>query len=399
MGYYNQPKGCQWTVDLNAFEKLLRSLPVEVAIEALDLLETLTRNVIQHPTEDKFRRVRTTNEKLAPLFGTPGIFDVMAEMGWQKEGDFVVLPKEAKLDFPTHVVKILEAKSYFGKQRESKKKSERLQQNPNKAGLLQQLEIDRRERAAAQACKEPRTAPAAPAAGYPAAASAPPPTAPTPARAEQAVHMAPAPVAPTAAAEVASTPMPSKDPELKDKMWQIETMGFPSSHAQAALLAYDGSVERSIEALCDGWTPPAVPANVDEFIGNETKAPSPVQAPQAKAAAVPKSASAFERREDKEQKRKEADMSLQELRAMQKEKFKDFKQDPNAGQSDAYKRPASTANGSQEAGWFDWLWGGSSSTDDSNGRGPGGGGQRPRPTGARIKTVSDLPKPVRPAGG
>lgn len=394
MGYYNQPKGCQWTIDLNAFEKLLRGLPLELAIEALDLLETLTRNVIQHPTEEKFRRVRATNEKLAPLFGTPGIYDVMAEMGWQKEGDFVVLPKEAKLDFPTHVVKILEAKSHFGKQREAAKRSERLQQNPNKAGLLQQLEIDRRERAAAQACKEPRTTDAkaaAPAAGYPVVASAPPPVAPTPAVAEQALRTTPAPAPEAPPAPATAT--------AEDKIAQIEAMGFQRTHAEAALLAYDGNVERSIEALCDGWTPPvapAAPASVDEFMGNETKAPSPAQAPQAKPA-VPKSAGTFERREDGEQKRKEANMSLQELRALQKEKFKEFKEDPNAGKSDAYKRPASTANGAQEAGWFDWMWGGSSSNDDS--RGPGGGGQRPRPTGARVKTVSDLPKPVRPAGG
>lgn len=406
MGYYNQPAQITIT-ELTDFEKLLRTLPVDRAIEALDMLETLSRNVIQHPSEDKYRRVRSTNEKLSVLFGTPGIFDVMADMGWCKEGEFMVLPKEARLDFPKHIVPILEAKSYFGKQRESAKKSGRMQQDPNKAGLLQQLEIDRRERAAGQLAKAaPAAAPAA--AGYPAAAKAPPAVAP-----------------PVATSVVAQTTAPEQTPNttvpgLKDKIAQIGEMGFSSTDAEAALLAHDGDVERSIEALCNGWTAPtaapttpapvavakAVPvAGAVAASGAAvatavvaTEAANRPQAAQAKAATA-KSAGAFERREDKEQKRKEADMSLQDLRALQKEKFKEFKDDPNAGKGAAYQRPASTTNGSQEAGWFDWMWGGSSSNSSGNGGGGGGGRPRQPPPGPRMKTISDLPKPCRPAGG
>ena len=54
-------------------EKLLRALPAEGALRGLEVLETLVRNVVRAPEEEKFRRLRTSNEKLAPLLNLPGV--------------------------------------------------------------------------------------------------------------------------------------------------------------------------------------------------------------------------------------------------------------------------------------------------------------------------------------
>ncbi|CAE7678780.1 unnamed protein product, partial [Symbiodinium pilosum] len=143
--YYNLPP-TKFANEYNEFEKLLRALPVDGAIKALDMLETITRNTAQNPQEEKYRRVRTTNDKLSVLFSLPGIIPVMQSMGWEQDGEFMQLPKSVKLDFPNHVVKILEAKSHFGKLQESEKRAAKLAQDPNKAELLKQLELDRRER-------------------------------------------------------------------------------------------------------------------------------------------------------------------------------------------------------------------------------------------------------------
>lgn len=91
---------------------------------------------------------------------------------------------------------------------------------------------------------------------------------------------------------------------------------------------------------------------------------------------------------------------MMDLKALQKEKYKEFKADPNAANSEAYKQPASVAGQEkkgEEKGWFDG-WFGSSSSSDTKPR--GGGGYGPRPGGGgNIKTVSDLPKPPPRAGG
>merc|ERR1719327_354003 len=176
MGYYNLPP-TQYAAELNDFEKMLRTLPLDGADVALELLEKFTRNVLQNPAEPKFRRLRTTNDKLAPLFGLPGALDIMFEMGWYQEAEFVILPEGVNLDFQAHVVKIIEAKQYYSKQREDAKRSAKIASDPKKGDLLKQLEIDRRERSAAagQPIATSAPAPKAAAKAAPTAVSAPAP--------------------------------------------------------------------------------------------------------------------------------------------------------------------------------------------------------------------------------
>lgn len=356
MGYYNLPPS-KLPTDLNPLEKQLRSLNVEGSIEALDLLEVLCRNVIQNPGEDKYRRVRTTNEKLKPLFGLEGILDVMQEMGWQVEGEFVVLPKDKSLDFQKTIVKILEAKSHFGKQRENAKKTAKMSSDPNKAGLLKQLEIDRRERAAA----------AAQGTNQPQVASQPE----TVQKQEQ--------------------PAMTEDEEIQAalKMSLQEDRRQDVNPQDATTMSEEEQVKAALKASMHDAKPKS-----DLIQVNNTQAQ---QDAQHKVSKAPKSAFDFENRQHKEQREKAADMSLQELRALQKEKFKQFESDPNARSQEAYKKPPAVSEGGQEAGWFDWMWGGSSSSSGGGGGGGGGGGNDRQ--GPRMKTIRDLPQQPCRRGG
>lgn len=148
MGHDRRPP-TKYAADLNEFEKALRSLPVNGAQEGLDILEKMARNVIQFErNDDKFRRIRTTNEKLAPLLGLANVSNVLTEMGWQNEGEFWVLPRTVKITFQHHVVKIVEAKEHFIKRREEEAKAARRAANPRNTEMMKQMELDRQERIA-----------------------------------------------------------------------------------------------------------------------------------------------------------------------------------------------------------------------------------------------------------
>jgi len=118
---------------------------------------------------------------------------------------------------------------------------------------------------------------------------------------------------------------------------------------------------------------------------------------QRKAGAAPavkkKSAFDFANRSKEEKKVEQAAESLQDLRKAQKEKFKDFQNDPNAKKQEAYRAPPSVAPGTQAqdgswGGWFGNMFGGGSSSGSSS-------QQKPERRGPNIKGVGDLPKPVR----
>jgi hypothetical protein len=162
MTYQSQTGRAVLAAELTDFEKVLRRMPVDTAIQGLDLVETLTRKIIQNPSEEKFRRLRCANEKLQPIFGTAQGRAVMVEMGWEfdESSEFLVISQQQarKLDFPQHIAKILDAKSYFGKQIEKEKNAKRIAGADKKTQqLMQELENDRRERSAADKLRASNT--------------------------------------------------------------------------------------------------------------------------------------------------------------------------------------------------------------------------------------------------
>lgn len=129
----------------------------------------------------------------------------------------------------------------------------------------------------------------------------------------------------------------------------------------------------------------------------DTQAVQSQNVPTSQQAKPAKSAFDFESKSKKQEHQKAAEQSLDDLRELQKQKYKEFESDPNARKAPEYQRPASSANGEQK-GWFDgWFGGGSSSSGkDDKKPPPGGGGARPGPP--RMKTINDLPKPVQRGG-
>lgn len=147
-----------------------------------------------------------------------------------------------------------------------------------------------------------------------------------------------------------------------------------------------------------------------EYVENPSGPPPPAPSAAAgypSASAAEESANAkkkpatafdFQDRGKKEQEKNKAAMSLEEMRRAQKEKFKDWKSDPNAKEQEAYKMPPSVAGGAKvednNSGWFGGLfgggWGGSSSGSKPT--------QKPQDRKPNIKGVADLPKPPPRAG-
>merc|ERR1739847_187763 len=74
----------------------------------------------------------------------------MGEMGWQKEGEFLILPSGKKLVFED-VKAILNTQDWYKKEIEKEHKRQmaaRKEQDPEKKRLRTQLELDAKERAA-----------------------------------------------------------------------------------------------------------------------------------------------------------------------------------------------------------------------------------------------------------
>jgi len=296
MGYGGYSPGLRTEGPKTPLEQALCSLPPESAKACLDLMETLLRNVIQHPTEEKFRKIRLTNEKISKAIGqVPGAVDAFVMMGWQQQDENLVLPQNIKLDFPNHVNKVLEAKGYFAKAEARSRTARTLLGDQPPVAAAPKVD------AAQQSLRD--------------------------LRAEQTgASLAPAPAA------AAPAPAPA----------------------------------------------------------------APITATEAPKSAPVKTANNFEKKADVAAVAKQSGNDIDDLRALRKQQFKDNLADPNGRSGDAYKQPASTANGASSGGggWFDGWFGSGSSSSNSKPQG-GGGGERQKP---RMKTIGDLPKPVRRGG-
>jgi len=152
MGYYGLGPGMNSRMadKLTMLEQLLRRLPLETALETLELLEQLCRRVVRAPGDLELRRL-DLSENANALLAEPSAQAVLQELGWRPEGQELRLPAEVRLDFQGHVVKCIEAKDFYKKEAERLKKLKRLSADPSKAAIQEQLALDRRERSAAAA--------------------------------------------------------------------------------------------------------------------------------------------------------------------------------------------------------------------------------------------------------
>jgi len=116
MGYagYSPGGNSRMPDALTPLQEALRSLPLEQAMDALTLILKLTRNIVQSPTEAKFRKINLANEKIKLAVGdVPNAVALMQQMGWVHEEGSLVLPASVRLAHEVHVVGIIDAQDHY----------------------------------------------------------------------------------------------------------------------------------------------------------------------------------------------------------------------------------------------------------------------------------------------
>eukprot|EP00933_Yihiella_yeosuensis_P039976 TRINITY_DN3417_c6_g1_i1.p2 TRINITY_DN3417_c6_g1~~TRINITY_DN3417_c6_g1_i1.p2 ORF type:complete len:186 (+),score=61.09 TRINITY_DN3417_c6_g1_i1:74-631(+) len=152
MGYAGYSPGMKVAESLTPLEQALRSLPLDKALESLELIEKLTRNVVRNPTDDKFRRIKLGNPKIAAaITDVTGAVDLLNVMGWVQEGEELTLPSAVTLAHEKEVIGIIDAKDWYKKEEEKEKRRQmaaRKDFDADKQALKDKMEQDRKEKAA-----------------------------------------------------------------------------------------------------------------------------------------------------------------------------------------------------------------------------------------------------------
>jgi hypothetical protein len=142
-------------------------------LDLLQVLEKLHYNVAVQPKEDKYRRLKLSNAKIAAsVAGCDAARDFMQGVGWahvedENDGEVLVLPAAKGVSMQT--VRDIQAaqRALTLKQKDLKRSASAatLKAGDQKAALRAQLEEDRRERAAAGPVTKGSTAQALPSGG------------------------------------------------------------------------------------------------------------------------------------------------------------------------------------------------------------------------------------------
>jgi len=157
MGYAGYSPGNVVAEKLTPLQQALQGLPLEQAAEALEIIHKLTKNIVANPKDDKFRKIKLTNAKIAEkITDIPGAVDLMKEMGWvakeiEGEGSVLELPSSLRFRHESEVVAIIDAKDYYKKQEEIEKRR-RVRASKEKTAeeeaMQKKIEADRKEKEA-----------------------------------------------------------------------------------------------------------------------------------------------------------------------------------------------------------------------------------------------------------
>ena len=151
MGYAGYTPGHQVQI-ATPLQQLLKLIKNDATLATM---EKLTRNTAQAPAEEKFRKIRLTNPKIAEIItNVTGAVEAMVEMGWVKEddGEFLVLPAGTSVSM-REVREIDDARRALKKWEEEELKRRIAARNkanadPEKARLLAEMAADRAEQKA-----------------------------------------------------------------------------------------------------------------------------------------------------------------------------------------------------------------------------------------------------------
>ncbi|CAE8625094.1 unnamed protein product [Polarella glacialis] len=150
MGYGGYSPGNQVAEAKTPLQQALHALPLAQAQETLDLIERLTRNVVHSPKEEKFRKIKLSNPKIAAaITNVPFAVDALKEMGWVDDEEGLMLPATTRLEHHPAVVAIIDAKAHFTKEAEVQRRREAVARkvvDPEKEELMRKMAEDRVEK-------------------------------------------------------------------------------------------------------------------------------------------------------------------------------------------------------------------------------------------------------------
>jgi hypothetical protein len=122
------------------------------------LIEKLTRNIVQNPSEPKFRNINMANGKIKKAIADmPNAIALMQEMGWVvgmevDERKPLELPANVRLSHHPHVVEIIETQDHYKtrakKEAVSQMRAAKASTDADTELLRKQIEADRAEKAA-----------------------------------------------------------------------------------------------------------------------------------------------------------------------------------------------------------------------------------------------------------
>jgi hypothetical protein len=91
-----------------AIKTLYPSFRGEEAANCFNTFKVVLNNIIKNPTEEKFRKVKTTNPNFQERVGKIGIaMKIFPELGFVEDGEFLVT-KEPDMELYTNVIALLE---------------------------------------------------------------------------------------------------------------------------------------------------------------------------------------------------------------------------------------------------------------------------------------------------
>jgi len=73
------------------------------------LLPKILGNVVANPTEEKYRKLRTTNQKISQLLATRGVRALLRGAGFVEEGEFLVMAADTPADGAAQALSALQA--------------------------------------------------------------------------------------------------------------------------------------------------------------------------------------------------------------------------------------------------------------------------------------------------
>lgn len=119
-----------------SLDRLLRTLPSGIALEALTLLEKILQKIIDQPGDDKWRQLSKSNAKLLPILGNRAGLNILRQIGWEVDEDLVVLPLTVTIEYRKHLAKVIAAKDHVLGKKALEDASKSLLRSRNSAGKL-----------------------------------------------------------------------------------------------------------------------------------------------------------------------------------------------------------------------------------------------------------------------